>query len=155
MVQARGARPLLIVDVAMPRDIDPAVAELDGVTLLDLDDLRAFVEAGLDERRKEVTRVRAIVADEVARYLETAAERQVAPTIAALRDQAEQLRVGELERYRSRLEGLDPRQREAVEAVTHGILGKLLHSPTVRLKEASGTARAERLADALRELFDL
>ena len=79
----------------------------------------------------------------------------MAPTIAALRDQAEQLRLGELDRYRSRLEGLDPRQREAVEAVTHGILGKLLHSPTVRLKEAAGTARAERLADALRELFDL
>jgi len=155
VVEARGGRPLLIVDVAMPRDIDPSVAELAGVTLLDLDDVRAFVEAGLEERRREVHRVRAIVADEVDRYLESATAREVAPTVAALRDRVESLRLSELERQRARLESLDPKQREAVEAVTRAVLAKVLHDPTVRLKDAAGTARGERLAEALRELFDI
>jgi glutamyl-tRNA reductase len=155
VIEGRDGRPLLIVDVAMPRDIDPSVADLPGVTLLDLDDVRAFVEAGLEERRREVTKVRGIVRDEVERYLESATAREVAPTIAALRDRVEALRVGELERQRARLEGLDPKQREAVEAVTRGVMAKLLHDPTVRLKEAAGSARGERLADALRDLFDI
>ncbi|MBV8160730.1 MAG: glutamyl-tRNA reductase [Acidimicrobiia bacterium] len=155
VVEARDGRPLLIVDVAMPRDIDPAVAQLPGVELLDLDDVRAFVEAGLAERRREVARVRAIVDEERERFIERATAREVAPTIAALRERVEALRVGELDRQRGRLEGLDPKQREAVEAVTRGVLAKLLHDPTVRLKDAAGTARGERLSDALRELFDL
>ena len=155
VVETRGGRPLLIVDVAMPRDIDPAVAELPGVELLDLDDVRAFVEAGLAERRREVVRVKAIVDEERERFVENATAREVAPMISALRDRAEALRLGELERQRGRLEGLDPKQREAVEAVTRGVLAKLLHDPTVRLKDAAGTPKGERLSDALRELFDL
>jgi glutamyl-tRNA reductase len=155
VIEGRDGRPLLIVDVAMPRDIDPSVADLPGVTLLDLDDVRSYVEAGLEERRREVTKVRSIVADEVERYLDSATAREVAPTITALRDRVDALRVGELERQRARLDGLDPKQREAVEAVTRGVMAKLLHDPTVRLKDAAGTARGERLADALRELFDI
>jgi glutamyl-tRNA reductase len=155
VVEARRGRPLLVVDVAMPRDIDPAVAELPGVELLDLDDVGVFVEAGLAERRREVGRVRAIVDEERERYIDSATAREVAPTIAALRERIESLRLTELERQRGRLEGLDPKQREAVEAVTRGVLAKLLHDPTVRLKDAAGTARGERLSDALRELFDL
>lgn len=155
VVEARGGRPLLIVDVAMPRDIDPSVSELPGVELLDLDDVRAFVEAGLAERRREVDRVRAIIDEERERFLESVTAREVAPTITALRERAEALRVAELERQRGRLEGLDPKQREAVEAVTRGVLAKLLHDPTVHLKDAAGTPKGERLSDALRELFDL
>jgi glutamyl-tRNA reductase len=155
VVDARRGRPLLIVDVAMPRDIDPAVAELPGVELLDLDDVGAFVEDGLAGRRREVDRVRVIVDEEREHYVDSATAREVAPTIAALRGRVESLRLGELERQRGRLEGLDPKQREAVEAVTRGVMAKLLHDPTVRLKDAAGTARGERLSDALRELFDI
>ena len=155
VMEARSDRPLLIVDMGMPRDIDPAVRSLPGVTLLDLADLQEFVEAGLDERRKEVGRVRAIVADEVGRFQDAVAERQAAPLVTALRDRAEELRLAELARYRNRLEGLDPRQQEAVAALTRSLLGKLLHEPTVRLKESAGSARGERLAEAIRELFDL
>jgi glutamyl-tRNA reductase len=155
VVEARRGRPLLIVDVAMPRDIDPSVAELPGVELLDLDDVRAFVEAGLAERRREVGRVRAIVDDERDRFNDSINAREVAPTISALRDRVESLRIAELERQRGRLEGLDPKQREAVEAVTRSVLAKLLHDPTVRLKDAAGTPKGERLSDALRDLFDL
>jgi glutamyl-tRNA reductase len=146
---------LLIVDVAMPRDIDPAVAELPGVELLDLDDVRAFVEAGLAERRREVSKVRAIIDEERERFIDSTTAREVAPTIGALRARVESLRVSELERQRGRLAGLDPKQREAVEAVTRSVLAKLLHDPTVRLKDAAGTPKGERLSDALRDLFDL
>ncbi len=151
----RPHRPLLIVDMGMPRDIDPAVGSIPGVTLLDLEDLQAFVEAGLDERRSEVVRVRAIVDDEVVRFQDAVAERQAAPLVTALRDRAEDLRRAELARFRGRLEGLDARQQEAVTALTRGLLAKVLHEPTVRLKESAGSARGERLAEAIQELFDL
>ena len=155
VLAARQGRPLLIVDVAIPRDVEPVVAELDGVTVLDLDDLRAFAQAGLDVRRREVAHVRCIIDDEVAEYLNEANAREVAPTVAALHALADEVRTGELERFRSRLIGLDDRQREAVEALTRGIIGKLLHGPTVQLKEAASSQRGERLAEALRALFDL
>jgi glutamyl-tRNA reductase len=151
----RPGRPLLVMDVAVPRDVDPGVGRLPGVTLLDMDDLRSFAESGMAGRRAEVARVRALIGEELARYADATAARGVAPLVAALRARAEDVRTSELERYRSRLEGLDPRQREAVEALTKGILGKLLHEPTVQLKEAAGTPRAERVGDALRTLFDL
>ena len=151
----RADRPLLIVDLGMPRDVDPAVAELPGVTLLGLADVERFVTARLDERGKEVEPVRDIVAEEVARWADAATARQATPTVAALHRRAEDVRVAELARYRSRLAGLEPRQREAVEALTRSLLGKLLHDPTVRLKDAAGSPKGERLAGALTELFDL
>lgn len=155
VVANRQSRPLLIVDLGMPRDIDPAVATLSGVTLLDLTDIRRFADVGLDQRRQEVGRVQKIVAAEVARYLDAVTEREAAPTITALRGWAEAVRRGELDRYRSRLDGLDDDQREAVEGLTRAMLAKVLHEPTVRLKDAAGSARGERLSNALRELFDL
>jgi glutamyl-tRNA reductase len=155
VVRRRRGRPLLVMDVAVPRDVDPGVAELDGVTLLDMDDLRSFAEAGMAGRRREVARVRALVDEEIERYLDTTAARGVAPLVAAMRARAEEVRVGEMHRFRSRLDGLEPREREAVEALTKGILGKLLHEPTVRLKESAGSPRGERLGDALRALFEL
>ena len=152
---ARGRRPLLVVDVAMPRDVDPGVADLPGVTVLDLDDLKAFVADGLDERRREVATVQAIIADEVERYLARSTAREMAPAITALRQRAEEVRLAELERYRARLDALDPREREAVEALTRGIVAKLLHEPTVRLKANAGDQSGLRLTEALRTLFDL
>jgi glutamyl-tRNA reductase len=148
-------RDLLIVDIAVPRDVDPAVRHLPGVTLLDMDDLRQFAEAGIAGRRGEITKVEAIIVDEAQRYLDVATAREAAPLVAALRDRAEQVRQGELERLAARLDGLDDRQQQAVEALTRGIVNKLLHEPTVRLKDAAGSPRGETLADALRALFDL
>ena len=155
VLPVRGGRPLLVVDVAVPRDVDPAVGRLDNVTLLDMDDLRAFAEAGVAGRRREVVHVREIIAEEVLRYQDEASARSVVPLVTALRDRAEELRQAELDRYRRRLDGLDERQRETVEAITRGVVNKLLHEPTIRLKDAAGTVRGERLADALRALFDL
>jgi glutamyl-tRNA reductase len=155
VVTARAGRPLLVVDVAVPRDVDPSAADLPGVTLLDMDDLRAFAEAGQAERRREVDAVRDLVRAELDRYLAVSSAREAAPLIAALRDRAEAVRRAELERFRSKLDGLDDRQAEAVEALTRGIVAKLLHEPTVGLKDAAGSARGERLAEALRDLYRL
>ena len=151
MVQ-RGNRPLLIVDVAVPRDVDPAAGGLDGVTLLDMDDLRAFADRGLRERRAELERVRSIIDDELSRYLDYRSAREAAPLIAAFRTRAEILRQEELDRHAA---SLSPAERQAVEAATRGLVGKLLHEPTVRLKDAAGSPRGDRLAEALRDLFDL
>jgi glutamyl-tRNA reductase len=151
----RAGRPLLVVDVAVPRDVDPAAAAVPGVTLLDMDDLRAFAERGVATRQAEVSRVLELVEAELDRYLGVATAREVAPLVSALHGRAETLRQAELERWRGRLGELDDRQLEAVEAVTRGVVAKLLHDPTVRLKDAAGSPKGERLADALRDLFDL
>ncbi|MEC9425761.1 MAG: glutamyl-tRNA reductase, partial [Actinomycetota bacterium] len=155
VVAERRGRDLLIVDIAVPRDVDPSAAELDGVTLLDMDDLRSFAEAGIRERRREIAAVQAIIDTELDRYVDESTARSVAPLVSSLRSRGEEVRVGELERLAARLGDLDPRQKEAVESLAAGIVGKLLHEPTVRMTAAAGSARGERLAEALRDLFDL
>lgn len=151
----RAGRPLLLIDIAVPRDIDPGAADIPGVTLLDMDDLREFVEVGTASRRSEAAGARLLVESAVTRYEGETSAREAAPLITALRDRAETLRVAELERVAGRLVDLDGRQREAVESATRAIVAKLLHEPTVRLKDASGTSRGDRLAESLRDLFDL
>jgi glutamyl-tRNA reductase len=155
VLPARQGRPLLVVDIAVPRDVDAGVGALRGVTLLNMNDLKAFVDAGMAERRKEIPAVTEIIAEEVARFVELSAEREMAPLVATLRDHAETVRLAELERYQVRLGGLDDRQRAAVEGLTRGLLAKLLHEPTVQLKGAAGSLQGEQLAEAVRILFDL
>ena len=155
VMAARPGRPLLIVDIAVPRDVAADVGGVAGVTLLDMDDLRAFADEGLAGRRREIDRVQAIVDEEVERYTAVATARQVAPLVVALRRRADDLRVAELERYAARLESLEPAEREAVEALTRSLLAKVLHEPTVRVKAAAGSVSGERLSSALRALFDL
>ena len=155
VMRARGDREILVVDVAVPRDVDPAAANIPGVTILDMDDLRAFAEAGMAERRREVASVEAMCAEELERYLSVISAREVAPLVSRLHEQSEDIRVGELDRLRARLGDLDERQLEALDALTKGIVAKLLHQPTVRLKDAAGSPRGERLAEAIRDLFEL
>ena len=155
VLPARQGRPLLVVDIAVPRDVDAAVGALPGVTLLNMNDLKAFVDAGMAERRKEIPAVQEIIAEEVARFVELSAEREMAPLVATLRDHAEVLRLAELERYQLRLSGLDDRQRAAVEGLTRGLLANSCIEPTVQLKGAAGTLQGEQLAEAIRVLFDL
>tara|TARA_B100000686_G_C16744287_1_gene948480 strand:- start:445 stop:1704 length:1260 start_codon:yes stop_codon:yes gene_type:complete len=155
VVARRNGSNLLIVDIAVPRDVDPAAGELDGVTLLDMDDIRAFAEAGIRKRQKEIKAVQAIIDMELDRYVDQSTARSVAPVIAEFRGRVDEVRIAEIERLAGRLASLDKSQQEAVETLVTGIIGKLLHEPTVRLKDAAGTARGERLAEALRDLFDL
>jgi glutamyl-tRNA reductase len=148
-------RPLLIVDIAVPRDIDPAIGALPGVTLLDMDDLRTFAEAGVASRAREVEGVRAILAEEVERYLAASSAREVAPVVVAMRDAAETVRTSELDRFAGRLADLTPEQASAVEALTKGLVAKLLHEPSVALRDAAGTPKGDRLVLAIRDLFGI
>ena len=155
VMASRDHRALLIVDTALPRDVDPASADIPGVTLLDLESIREFVERGLASRRLEIEAVQEIVRDEAERFSAGAAARLVAPLITSLRSHVEQMRVEQLSRVDHRLAGLTDDERSAVESMTKQLVAKLLHEPTVRLKEHAGTVRGNRMADALRSLFDL
>ena len=138
-----------------PATSTPRSGPCPGVTLLDMDDLTASAAVAMAGRRQEVPRAEAIVAEELERYLDVAAQRQVAPLVAALHERGEAVRAGELSRFRSRLAGLDPAQAAAVDALTRGIVAKLLHEPTVNVKAGAGTPGGEQLAQGLRRLFEL
>ena len=155
VVEARGQRPLVLVDIAVPRDIEPSVAELPGVTVLDMDDIGAYAEAGLEDRRREIDAVRALLDDELERYQAATSAREVAPVIVALRQAAEATRAAELDRVRNRLAGLDDDQLASVEALTQSLVAKLLHQPSVALREAAGSAKGDRLVQAVRDLYDI
>ncbi|MHB8439725.1 MAG: glutamyl-tRNA reductase [Acidimicrobiales bacterium] len=152
---AAGRAAVVVVDLAVPRNVDPGVRTLAGVELFDIDDLTAHAERALQSRRDELGAARAIVDAEVERWHADGRARGAAPLVSALRARVEQLRDDELMRHRSRFADLDDAQWAEVEAVVRDITAKLLHQPTVALKDAAGTPRGERLTEALRTLFDL
>jgi glutamyl-tRNA reductase len=154
---ARGATaaPLLIVDIAVPRDVAANVTSLPGITLLNLDDLRDWAGRALVLRAEEAHHVNQIVSEEVERFAMETTARQAAPLVAQLHQRAEEIRRTEIERFAARLATLDDTQRAALEAVTKGIVAKLLHNPSVKLKDDAGTPQGERNADTVRDLFDL
>jgi glutamyl-tRNA reductase len=151
----RQERSLLVVDLGMPRNVDPGARAVPGVTVFDMNDISSTVAQALDERRGESDEARAIVAEEVARYRQAARARGAAPVIAALRSRLEEVRATELERRRKRFGELSDDDWVQVDDVTRAVLAKLLHEPTVLLRETAGTPRGERMVEALRILFDL
>jgi glutamyl-tRNA reductase len=148
----RRERPLLLVDLAVPRDIEPAIGELDGCYLYDIDDLEAVVAETLTGRRAEAARAEGLVAEEADRFREWQASLDVVPAIASLRARVEEIRQRELDRVRGRL---SEKERSAVESVTARIVDKLLHLPTVRMKQAAAAADGAAYAEAVKHLFDL
>ena len=148
-------RPLVIVDIAVPRDVDAQVATLPDTVVLDLDDLSAWADRGRAERLAETDDVRRLVAEQVDRFAAELTAMQAAPLVAAMRERAEEVRLAEFDRFASRLDGLDADQRAAVEALTRGIVNKLLHEPSVRLRTQAGTPQGERNAAAVADLFDI
>ena len=149
---ARKGRPLLLVDLAVPRDLDPAINGLEGCFLYDIDDLEAVVAETMSGRRTEAARAERLVAAEAQRFREWQASLDVVPTIASLRALVEEIRDRELARAGGRL---SERERRHVESVTSQILAKLLHLPTIRLKEAAAAADGVVYADVVRHLFGL
>jgi glutamyl-tRNA reductase len=147
--------PMLVIDIAVPRNVAASVADVPGVTLLDLDDLRDWAARGIELRAHEVGHVRSIVAEEVERHAFEVTARQAAPLVAMLHERAEAIRAAELDRFASKLASLDAGQRAAVDALTKGIVAKLLHRVSVQLKDDAGTPQGERNAAAVRDLFDL
>ena len=136
-MRARKGRPLFFIDIAVPRDVDPAVHELDGCYVYDIDDLETVVTDSTPGRAGEVARAEAIVTAEAERFAAWHVSRDAAPAIAALRAQAEEIRTQELERARGRLGRLTDAELDVVESITTRIVDKLLHVPTLRLKEAA------------------
>jgi glutamyl-tRNA reductase len=146
---------MVLVDLAVPRDLDPAIAELDGCYLYDIDDLEQIVAETLSGRRREAERAETIVAAEAEKFHEWHASLDVLPAITSLRARAEEIREAELHKADALLERLDESQRRAVEAVTTQIVNKLLHLPTVRMKQAAAAADGVLYAEAVRHLFGL
>jgi len=151
----RPERPMLIIDIAVPRDTAPAVADIAGVTLFDIDDLRDVVNGNLAARECEIPRVESIAADEASAFMAWFRALDAVSTIADLRRQAEAVKAEELNKALRRLGDLDDRQREVVRAMAHGLVNKLLHEPTVRLKHHAAGGDGYLYTDVVRDLFGL
>jgi glutamyl-tRNA reductase len=150
-VPTRRKRPLFFIDIAVPRDVDPAVHDLDGCFLYDIDDLEAVVQETLSGRRSEAEVAERLVAEETERFREWRASLEVVPAISSLRARAEEIRAAEL----AKLGPLPEAERNRLEAVTAQMLAKLLHEPTVRMKQAAADGGGEAYAAAIRRLFAL
>ncbi len=151
-VRPRKGRPLFLIDLAVPRDLDPAIHELEDCYLYDIDDLQAVVAESLAGRRREAERGEGLVAAEAERFRAWQASLDVVPAIASLRARAEEIRAAELEKLGRRL---SDDERAAVESATAQIVNKLLHLPIVRMKEAAVTADGVIYAETVRHLFGL
>jgi glutamyl-tRNA reductase len=152
---SRRLAPLVIVDLSVPRNVDPAVAALGGVELADVMTLGALAERALATRRGELELAETIVREEVERYREDNRARGAAPQVAMLRSTLEEMRVTEIDKMRKRRNDLSDDQWQKVDEATRAVMAKLLHRPSVALKDAAGTPRGERLLEAIRALFDL
>ncbi|HEY6275181.1 MAG TPA: glutamyl-tRNA reductase, partial [Streptosporangiaceae bacterium] len=152
---AAGARPLVLLDLALPHDVDPGAADLPGVTVLGLDALEAAGHAAAAAQAEDVAAVRAIVAEEFAARVSARRAARVAPTVVALRAKAAEVVEAELGRLGGRLGTLDERTRAEIARAMHRVADKLLHAPTVRVKELAGSPGGDSYEAALRVLFDL
>ncbi len=152
---ARRRRPLFLIDIAVPRDVDPRVERLEGVYLYDIDDLEAVVESSLAERQREVSKVEAIVQGAQDDFLAWYRSLDVVPTIVEMREQAHAMREVELERALRRVRTLSEEDQHIIEAMTERIVNKLLHHPTVCLKEHTSSSDCNRYAEIARNLFGL
>jgi glutamyl-tRNA reductase len=150
---AGRTNPMFILDMAVPRDVEPSVSGIEGVRLVDIDGLRASVAQGDARLSEEVDRAESIVDQEVRRFTVRKRSERLAPLIKALRERGDAVLASELGRFRSELSELTPGERDAVEALARGIVSKLLHDPIVRLKELSGPGNDVTYARVLAELF--
>ena len=154
-VEARGDRPLCILDIALPRDVDAAVGDLDNIFLYDLDDLRAAAAANLEQREENVPAAREIIAAEVQKYWDWVAGLAAVPVVREFRGEMDKLRSAELAAAFRRLGPLSPEQAEAIEHFSKSLMNKFLHEPSVRLKAAAANGRGLGVVDAARYLFAL
>lgn len=153
MLAARKNRPMFFVDIAVPRDVDPAVNDLDNAFVYDIDDLGQVVEANKKQREREAAWAEEIIAQETQKMMRRLASREVAPTIMAIEERLQLIREKETDRFRGRLASLTPEQREAVDGLTQAILNKVLHGPMTELKNAAGHPERGTLVQTIRKIF--
>jgi len=155
VITARRNKPMFLIDIAVPRNIEPCVNEVDNIFLYDIDDLQEVVNANLRERIKEAERAEELVAQEVDRMMARIKVQEVAPTIVSLQEQLEQIRAGEIERVRRKLGPLTEEQENAIEALTRGIVNKIAHGPISELRRHAGLPDGVHIIDAIRQVFHL
>lgn len=155
VMKRRRYRPIFLIDIAIPRDVEPSVNDVDGVYLYNIDDLQAVVEENLGERRQEALRAETIVAEEVTKFVEWTKTLDSAPTIVALRERLESIRTTELARLNGKLSRMEPADREVVEMITRSLINKIAHDPISFLKKAGKRSKASRYLDAAQRLFNL
>jgi glutamyl-tRNA reductase len=151
----RKNRPMFFIDIAVPRDVDPEMNKMDGIFVYDIDDLQHAASAHLSDRQEEANRAEQIISVEVERFHERLQGLTVVPTILSLQDQLEAIRQGEIDRVRGRLGSLSPEQQLAIDALTQGIVNKIMHAPIATLKSAAKNADAATVIDAVRRIFNL
>jgi len=151
----RKNRPMFFIDIAVPRDVDPAMNKLDSIFVYDIDDLQDVVASHLSGRKNEAQNAEKIIEAEVERFQARLQVLHVVPTIVSLQDHFETIRQAEIDRVRGRLGRLSPEQEEAVEALSHGIVNKILHTPITRLKSAATGPEITTLLDTFRRMFNL
>ena len=154
-MKGRSMRPLFLIDIAVPRDIEPAVNDVAGVYLYDIDDLNGVVESNLEERQHEARRAEAIIDEEMAEFARWLEGMEVVPTIAAIRAHAEQIRSRELERALKRLDALSDKDMATIEKLTESIVNKMLHGPTARLRVSAERPDGLDMIEAARHLYGL
>ncbi len=155
VIRRRKLKPMFFIDIAVPRDIDPKVNDVQNVYLYDMDDLQGVVATNLEQRGKEATKAEQIVNQEIGQFFKWLSSLEVTPTIVALRARFEEARQAELAKTLSNWKDLAPEQQKRLEALTAAIVNKLLHTPTTVLKQTGQGNRNDLYVDALRSLFDL
>jgi glutamyl-tRNA reductase len=155
IMHGRRGRPLFFIDIAVPRDVEPAVGELDDVYCYDIDDLKQVVDANLRERAREAGRAETLVEREVAKFLARLGDLEVVPTIVSLRERLDSIRVSEVRKALARLPEASPDTREVIEALSAAIVNKILHAPISKLRESSRAGRGRSLMVLVHELFGL
>jgi glutamyl-tRNA reductase len=153
VIHARRNRPMFLIDIAVPRNIEPSVNELDNVFLYDMDDLQKVVEDNRQGRRKHAEQAEQIIAEEVERMVARLKTREVTPTIVRLQEQLEQVRLAELERIRGKLGPMTPAQEEALEALTRGIIAKIAHAPIAELRKRAAEPDGIQTVELIRRVF--
>jgi glutamyl-tRNA reductase len=151
----RKNKPMFFIDIAVPRDVSPEMAKLDGIFSYDIDDLQQAVSSHVADRHKEAELAEAIITAEVERFEARLNTLDVVPTIVSLQDHLETIRQAEIDRVRGRMGALSPEQEMAVEALTRGIINKVMHTPITTLKTAAREAEATTVIDVVRRLFNL
>jgi glutamyl-tRNA reductase len=154
-LHGRRGRPLFFIDIAVPRNVEPAVNDISNVFVYDVDALRSVVDANLRERKREAQRAESLVEREVAKFSDRLRSLEVVPTIVSLREKLEEIRKAELARTLTRLPGADDATRQALEALSQGIVNKILHAPTVKLRDSSKAGHGRRWIEVISELFGL
>ncbi|HEY7746946.1 MAG TPA: glutamyl-tRNA reductase, partial [Desulfuromonadales bacterium] len=155
VIRQRKNKPMFFIDIAVPRDIDPKVNDIDNVYLYDVDDLQGVVQSNLKERQKEAKKAEAIIDLEIDQFHRWIASLEVVPTIVSLRKRLEEIRLGELEKTFASLKELGPKEKKSIEALTAAIINKVLHQPITILKQSQNDGAGENYVDAVRVLFDL